>query len=175
MCQLCRMKSTLINLCVDSLEWNGHWYAYVSTLSKKIDPDLLMCRQCGCDRPDWPICRLCRHWLNPDWLIYRPYWLKLTLLCSSVDSVQWNWPRLALVSTLSTVTDPDMPMCRLCRVNSTLICSFIDSVDLNWHWDAHLSTLSKEIDPDMLMWRLCRIKLTMNCRCVDSVAWNRPW
>ena len=45
-CRFCRHLLTLIHPCDDSVEWNRPWYAHESTLSNKIDPDMLMCQHC---------------------------------------------------------------------------------------------------------------------------------
>ena len=92
-----------------------------------------------------------------------------TLVGSCVDSIERNWPWLAL----STVIDSDWHMCRVFRLTSIrLMCHFCRL------WLALIgsnSTLLTVIDPDWLMcqlWRLCLIFIGLSSNSVD---YDWPW
>ena len=80
------------------------------------------------------MCRLCQ--------------MKSTMIWQFVESVEWNRPCYAQVSTLWNGIDRDW---------LRLICSIVDSY---WPWWAHGTTLSIKIDPDSLMCPDCRLKST---------------
>ena len=134
LCQLCWLWLTLIGTCV--------------LLSTKIDPD-------------WFMIRFCWAWLNTidscfdsvdtDW-----HWLahmstlstNSTLICSCVDSVEWNWT--------------DQLMCRFGRLWLTLFRACVEFDDCGWAQLAQVSSVSSLTDPDCLIYRL-------------SVNWNCSW
>ena len=99
--------------------------------------------------------------IDPDGLICQLYRLNLTLICSFINSVEWNLE-----------IDTHWLLLWLWLLLWYLIGSCVDSFDCDWTWSTHVSTLSTLIDPDWLICRLCRLNLTLLCSFVDSVERN---
>ena len=169
MYRLCQHWSTLIGSNVDFGDWIWPWYAHVSTLSNEIMkstligssvdsgdlmvPDLILCEFVGC--VEWNL------EIDTHWFLCRFWWLLSYLIWSC--------------ATLSTVIDPLLLICHLCRLRSTLILFNLDSVDRDRPRLADVSTLSTVFESNLLMCRLFRLWLNMIASCIDSVNIDRPW
>ena len=176
MCRIFRLWSIPIGACVEFVDSDWTQSAHFSTVSTLRDPN-------------WLLCRLCR--LKLTLIIYlSTLSKKLTLVGSSVDSVNCIRLWLAYVSTLmslSNLTDFDdrdqscLHMRQVCRLWSNMISSYVDCVewvecvDIDWRWLSHLSTLSNRTDTDLRMGRACRLKLTLIGSCVVSGDFYCTW
>ena len=148
-CWFCRMWLTLFGSCVDSVDCDWHWFSHVSTLSTVIDTGQLKCRFCRLWMTRIDSCVDPSAVIGPDWwLLCQIFWLRITIIISSVDSIDWG--------------------------RSTLIGSFVDSVEWNWSWYAHGSNLLNEIVLDLLLSRLCWLWLTLFCAFADYVDCETP-
>ena len=78
--------------------------------------------------------------------------MKLTLIGSCVDSIDYARPWLFLVPTFLSVIDSGCILCRLCRLWPTLFCPSVVYVDCDWHRSAHVPILSTVIDTDQILW-----------------------
>ena len=135
MCRFCRLRLTLILSCIDFVDCDWHWSAQVSFLSTVNDTYWSCVDPSAVIGPDW-------------WLLCQIFWLRITIIISSVDSIDWG--------------------------RSTMIGSFVDSVEWNWSWYAHGSNLLNEIVLDLLLSRLFWLWLTLFCAFADYVDCETP-
>ena len=182
-CQLFRLRMNMIDSCIDSVKTDRPWLAHMSTLSNYFDPVVLICRLSR--MKSWN-----RHSLASV-LTLVTFMVPDLMLSDFVGCVEWNheidthrllcrlwWFSLYLIwscATLSTVIDPLLLICQLCRLRSNMILFFVDSVDRDRPRLADVSTLSTVFENDLLMWRLFRLWLNMIESCIDSVNIDRPW
>ena len=105
--------------------------------------------------------------------IFRICWLRSTLILSHVDSVDRDRPKLAHVSTVSTLIDTDRLICWLCQLNLTLWCSCVVSIQKKWL--GHVSILLAVIDPNWRMSRIYWLYVNTIGSCCDCFVVDRPW